>query len=176
MKRSYFPGCFVIMLFAVMSFFSQPVYAGPPETIASDARCAVCGMFVTKYPNWVTQIRYSDGSEKYFDGVKDLMAHFFDSAAYGTDSKIEPKEIWVKDYYSLQWIPGRSAFYVMGSDIYGPMGEELVPFAERKSADNFLTDHHGKKVLTFDEITSEMVESMRAAHKMKGHMKGHMMK
>jgi len=127
-------------------------------------------MFVAKYPNWVAQIQYADGNRKYFDGVKDLMVHLLNPASYGVDPDLQINEIWVKDYYSLEWINGRSAFYVVGSDVFGPMGKELIPFSKGDAADNFLKDHHGKQILLFNEITSEMVESMRTGHKMKGHM------
>ena len=54
-----------------------------------------------------------------------------------------------------------------GSDVYGPMGHELIPFSSRAAAENFLKDHHGKQVISFSEITSELIESLRKGHKMK---------
>jgi copper chaperone NosL len=159
-----------IMLLAGITFSPHPVSAGPPETIGSSERCAVCGMFVAKYPNWVTQVQYEDENPKYFDGVKDLMVYLFAPASYGSEPGLKTKEIWVKDYYSLKWIDGRSAIYVGGSDVFGPMGKEFIPFSKREAAENFHKDHHGKQILVFDEITSEMVGSMRSGHKMKNHM------
>ena len=50
------------------------------------------------------------------------------------------------------------------------MGKEFIPFSKKEAAENFRKDHHGKRIILFDEITSEMVESMRSGHKMKGHM------
>ncbi|MBC8318797.1 MAG: nitrous oxide reductase accessory protein NosL [Desulfobulbaceae bacterium] len=171
MKSHILSICGLALLLIGIFLSPQAVSAGPPEKVESTERCPVCGMFVAKYPNWVTQIQYTEGHPKYFDGVKDLMAHFFSPAAYGFTPELLAKEIWVKDYYSLKWIDGRSAVYVTGSDVFGPMGKEFIPFSTQESAENFLKDHHGKKVLLFHEITSEMVESMRSGHKMKGHMK-----
>lgn len=170
MKSYLFSACCIILLFAGILLLPQPVSAGPPETVESSERCAVCGMFVAKYPNWVTQIQYEDGKPKYFDGVKDLMAYLFDPASYGSNPGLQAKEIWVKDYYTLEWIDGRAAVYVGGSDVFGPMGKEFIPFSKREAAENFRKDHHGKKILLFEEITSEMIKSMRSGHKMKGHM------
>jgi nitrous oxide reductase accessory protein NosL len=147
---------------------ATPGWTAPTEQVGGGERCVVCGMFVAKYPNWVTQLRDKTGKVRFFDGVKDLMAFYFAPASYGADSKLATEEIWVKDYYTLEWLDGRRAFYVVGSDIYGPMGEELIPFTDREAADNFLRDHHGTRVLAFDEITPEMVEAMRGMHKMKG--------
>jgi nitrous oxide reductase accessory protein NosL len=168
MKGNRFLHGLLALLFSVAAV--APGWAAPPDKVGSSERCVVCGMFVAKYPNWVTQLSDKTGKARFFDGVKDLMAFYFDPASFGADSGLAAAEIWVKDYYTLEWVDGRQAFYVVGSDIYGPMGEEFIPFLDRPAAENFLKDHHGSKVLAFDEITREMVESMRGMHKMKGPM------
>ena len=78
----------------------------------------------------------------------------------------------MKDYYTLNWVDGKSALYVIGSNVFGPMGKELVPFAAQETAGGFLKDHHGKQVLTFTEITPEIVQSLFSG----GHKKMKMMK
>jgi len=170
MKSLVRAGYVIIFFFAGILTAPQPICADPPDKVELSERCAVCGMFVAKYPNWVTQIQYAGGPQKYFDGFKDLMAHYFSPESYGVTRNLVAKEIWVKDYYSLEWIDGRAAFYVVGSDVFGPMGNEFIPFSKREAAENFLKDHKGQKILVFDDITSEMVESMRFGQKMKGHM------
>ncbi|MBI4793205.1 MAG: nitrous oxide reductase accessory protein NosL [Deltaproteobacteria bacterium] len=168
MKRDRFLHGLLALLLSAATV--APGWAAPLDKAGSSERCVVCGMFVAKYPNWVTQLLDKTGKVRFFDGVKDLMAFYFAPASFGADGKLTAVEIWVKDYYTLEWLDGRQAFYVVGSDIYGPMGEEFIPFTDRAAADNFLKDHHGSRVLTFDEITAEMVESMRGMHKMKGPM------
>ena len=64
--------------------------------------------------------------------------------------------MFVTDYYSLEPIDGRAAFYVIGSDVFGPMGKELVPFARREDAEEFLRDHSGRRIIVFDEIEREL--------------------
>lgn len=159
-----------MLLFFAVVFSGPPVSAEPLSKIDSGERCPVCGMFVAKYPNWVTQIRDQSGKMRLFDGVKDMMAFYFAPASFGADAKTNMGEIWVKEYYGLEWLDGRKAFYVVGSDVYGPMGEEFIPFLDRAAAESFLKDHHGSQVVAFTEITAEMVESMRSQHKMKGQM------
>ena len=117
--------------------------------------------------NWLAQIRLVDGTVMFFDGVKDLLVFHFNPGGYSQASGQGIGEIWVKDYYSLQWVDGRAAFYVIGSDVYGPMGKEFVPFATREAAANFAKDHKGEKILGFAEITDELVQSMRAGMKMR---------
>ena len=139
----------------------------PRDHLKDDARCPVCGMFVAKYEVWVTRIEESPGSFLDFDGVKDLAAYYFKPGVYGGKELQGDSRIWVKDYYSLKWLDGREAFYVHGSDVNGPMGSELIPFATPAAAQSFLTDHHGKKVLTFAEITAALVDELRGGAHMK---------
>jgi nitrous oxide reductase accessory protein NosL len=140
------------------------------SSITEQDRCPVCGMFVAKYPDWVAQVKLSDGNVAMFDGPKDMLVYYFAPAEYGA-GEAAVVDIVVKDYYSQKWIDGRLAFYVTGSDVYGPMGHEFVPFDTREAADNFIKDHHGKMIWALNEITPDLVQSMRKGHKMKGHMK-----
>jgi len=124
----------------------------PPAPSAKD-KCPVCGMFVAPYPNWLGAIVYKDGGRFFFDGPKDLFTYYLAPEKYGSARKgADIAGIYVKDYYSVAAIDGRKAFYVIGSDVRGPMGKELVPFAKKADADGFLKDHRGQKVLRFDEI------------------------
>ena len=53
--------------------------------------------------------------------------------------------VQVTDYYALEPIDGRTAFYVVGSDVFGPMGKELIPFAKKAEAEEFLKDHRAAR-------------------------------
>jgi len=121
-------------------------------------KCPVCGMFVYKYPKWVAQIIYIKNNHEHrlsFDGVKDLMKFYFEPTAWGKFEHIDMKkvDIIVTDYYTQKPINGFNAFYVLRSDVYGPMGNELIPFKNEKDAKVFKTDHNAKSIITFDKIT-----------------------
>lgn len=132
----------------------------PPAPSARD-KCAVCGMFVAPYPNWLGVIVYKDGGRFFFDGPKDLFTYYLAPEKYGSARKqADIADIYVTDYYSVAAIDGRKAFFVIGSDVRGPMGKEPVPFAKKTDADGFLKDHHGKMVLSFDEITPATLKSL----------------
>jgi nitrous oxide reductase accessory protein NosL len=147
------------------------VGAAPHDNVAVDARCPVCGMFVAKYDVWITQINYGEAIFFSFDGVKDMMAFYHNPVAYNGPDQAKITEIWVKDYYSLKWLDARQGFFVIGSDVHGPMGHELVPFVGRTAAESFLSDHHGQRILTFDEITASVVEQLRVGNRMKSRKK-----
>lgn len=131
------------------------------SAVSKKDRCPVCGMFVYKYPKWVARIEFSDGSSYYYDGAKDMFKHYMDIPKYspGKQSR-EIVSISVTDYYSVSLIDGKSAFYVVGSNILGPMGHELIPLKDLKSAQEFAADHKGNKILRFDEITPEIIHEL----------------
>lgn len=112
-------------------------------------KCPICGMFVYKYPRWAAQIHYKEQHFS-FDGVKDLMKYYF-------EHKTDIEKILVSDYYSQEAINGKKAYYVIGSDIYGPMGHELIPFESSEDAIAFKEDHRGTQILRFDAIQKELV-------------------
>ncbi|MEX1309973.1 MAG: nitrous oxide reductase accessory protein NosL, partial [Candidatus Sulfomarinibacteraceae bacterium] len=55
-----------------------------------------------------------------------------------------------------------TAFFVAGSDVRGPMGAELVPFATREDAEAFRSDHRGAAVLAFDDIDLDTLRDLGA--------------
>lgn len=121
-------------------------------------KCPVCGMFVHKYPKWAALI-IEDGKEHYFDGVKDMMKFYIFDVDFPFDrTKIE--KIKVTDFYSLASISAYEAFYVIGSDLFGPMGKELIPFSTQENAENFMRDHSGIRILRFSEITPKLVMAL----------------
>jgi copper chaperone NosL len=145
-------GCLIT---AVLAAEVKPVKPTPKD------KCPVCGMFVAKYPDWVAQIVLRNGSRLYFDGVKDLMKFYLNPSSYqSATSRSEISVVIVTDYYTLEGIEGTRAFYVIGSDVFGPMGRELIPFAKESEAREFLKDHKGKKILRFQEITAEVLKPL----------------
>jgi nitrous oxide reductase accessory protein NosL len=132
-----------------------------PITPAAKDKCPVCGMFVAKYPDFVAEIIFKDGSYAVFDGVKDLFKYYFNLAKYNPGKKLtDIDSIHVTDYYDLKWVDGYKALYVEGSDVYGPMGRELIVFEKEAGAEQFMTDHIGKSLLKFDEITYDLIKRL----------------
>jgi nitrous oxide reductase accessory protein NosL len=68
--------------------------------------------------------------------------------------------VYVTNYYDLSLTDGLSAHYVVGSDIYGPMGRELIPFEKEGDAREFMKDHKGKSLVLFTEVTTELIKQL----------------
>ena len=141
---------------AICSFFllAGSVSAGEPKLPGKKDRCPVCGMFVAPYPDWIATIVLGDGQQIYFDGCKDLFRYYFalpKGEGQGTQGEIA--EIYVTEYYTTQRVPAKGVFFVLGSDVYGPMGKELIPVAGKDLAETFMRDHSGTQVLPFEKVT-----------------------
>jgi nitrous oxide reductase accessory protein NosL len=142
---------FLSVWVAVAAAQTPPPKPGPKDL------CPVCGMLVSKYPHWVATIVYKDGHTHHFDGAKDMFKFWFEPAKYAAGhSREQMARLTVTDYYNLQQVDAKTAFYVIGSDVLGPMGYELVPLATTADANDFMKEHQGKRILRFDQVTRDL--------------------
>lgn len=151
----------IVSVLLLLLIINSVSFAGEKKPVKPSAKdkCPVCGMFVVKYPDWVAQILFNDGSYAVFDGVKDMMKYRLNIKKYNPSMNISDIDsIYVTDYYVLKFVDAKKAFYVLGSDVYGPMGRELIPFEKEADARGFMKDHKGQKVVTFQEITEETLK------------------
>lgn len=144
-----------LSLAATLAAFAEPVQLsrpGPKDT------CPVCGMFVARYPAWVATVQYKDGHAHHFDGAKDLFKYLEDLPRWapGHDAA-NIAAIGVTEYYSVSLIDARSAYYVIGSDVLGPMGHELIPLETLDDAREFMADHQGAGILRFDQVAAQLL-------------------
>jgi nitrous oxide reductase accessory protein NosL len=159
-KEKYFWG-FVILLTLTLTLTRSWSGERKPIKPTPKDKCPVCGMFVAKYPDWGAEILFKDGSYAVFDGAKDMFKYYFNFGKYNPSKKwSDIDSIYVTDYYGLVFIDGYQALYVIGSDVYGPMGRELVPFEKEGDAKEFMKDHKGKSLLRFKEVTTEVIKSL----------------
>ncbi len=138
----------------------QAAHAKPVKLPAPGPRdtCPVCGMFVAPYPYWVATVLWRDGKAVHFDGAKDFFKYLQDLKKYEPGRTMtEINAMGVTDYYATGRIDAAAAFYVIGSDVLGPMGHELVPHDTEAEAQEFMADHSGKRVLRFREVTQAML-------------------
>ncbi|MBU2646240.1 nitrous oxide reductase accessory protein NosL [bacterium] len=139
---------------------------GPYIPITPKERCPVCGMFVSPYPKWITQIQFKDGHHHSFDGMKCFCRFYFDAQKFDDRHKRSDfTKLLVRDYYTLKFIEHDKAYYVIGSDVLGPMGHELIPFESEERARIFLIDHRGQKIIRFSEVTSGLLDKLDHAKK-----------
>ena len=149
--------------FAILILFVSYASSGEQKPLkpAAKDKCAVCGMFVAKYPDFLAQIVFKDGSYAMFDGPKDMFKYYLNMKTYSPSKKVfDIDSVYVTDYYALAPVDARKAYFVTGSDISGPMGRELIPFGKEADAKEFLKDHKGKAMVRFSEVTVAMLKEM----------------
>ncbi len=147
----------------IILFISSVALAGERKPIqpSSKDKCPVCGMIVGKYPDFLAEIVFKDGAYAVFDGAKDMFKYYFNLKKYNPSKNVSDIDsIYVTNYYDLTLINGYAAYYVLGSDVLGPMGRELIPLEKESDAKELLKDHKGQRILKFSEVTKEIVKGL----------------
>jgi len=153
---------FVFLLTLTLTLITDS-YGGERKPIkpSQKDKCPVCGMFVAKYPDFLAEILFKDGSYAVFDGTKDMFKYYFNLKKYNPQKRLEDIDsIYVTDYYNLTLMDGYQTFYVTGSDVYGPMGKELIPLEKEADAKEFMKDHKGQSILRFKGITYQIIKGL----------------
>jgi nitrous oxide reductase accessory protein NosL len=154
----------VMMVLPVFVIGAASAEGHKRKPITKKDKCPVCGMFVYKYPKWVAVIEFADGSSYFYDGAKDMFKHYMNAPKYTPGkSGQEIVSLSVTDYYAVALIDAKEALYVIGSDVFGPMGHELIPFKTQASAQEFLEDHKGTGILHFSDVSEETIKALDAA-------------
>jgi len=63
--------------------------------------------------------------------------------------------MFVKDYLSGEKIPLQHAWFVFGSRLMGPHGDDLIPLSSRTRAELFTKRYGGTKILSFQEVADK---------------------
>lgn len=152
--RSLFFSLLLVCTFTVLSLAGEVKTVTPKQ----NDKCPVCGMFVAKYTHWLAEVVFKDGTYAVFDGPKDMFKYYLNLQKYAPSKR--PDEItgiYVTEYYSTKLLDAKKLFYVIGSDVYGPMGDELIPLTSEADAREFMRDHKGTRILKFQEVTKELL-------------------
>jgi len=148
---------FLIAFFLVaVSFAAEPQDSIPTQK----DKCPVCKMFVSMFADWNARIEFKDSTYATFDGAKCMFKYYLNTKKYNPARNKDVTVISVKDYYSKTSVDALQAFFVIWSDIYGPMGHEPIPFEKEADAEKFLKEHKGKKILRFKDVNPKVIFSL----------------
>mgnify|MGYP001815168185 CR=1 FL=1 len=154
-------GVFVVLLGVGAAVVGELPAAVEPRQPEASATCPVCGMKVAPFPEWIAQVVFADGRTLFFDGAKDLFKYLLERGRFVPDlEEAEIAAIFVTSYYDGTGIVAEEAFYVIGSDVHGPMGPELIPFGTVDEAEEFLRDHGGRRIVRLAEVTKEVLAAL----------------
>ena len=150
-------GCLILLCLVAVSSAGRPQDSTP----SPKEKCPVCGMYVAMFADWNARIEFKDSTYAFFDGAKCMFKYYLNIKKY--NPAIDKKDVTmisVKDYYSKTSIDALQAFFVIWSDVYGPMGHEPIPFEKEADSKKFLKEHKGKKILRFKDISPNVIMSL----------------
>lgn len=97
-------------------------------------------------------------------GVKGEVVGLFDTPRCALlawrGGKVTASSLRVADYYDRRPRDGAELRFVVGSDVLGPMGPDLVP-VDPERATKFMQDHAGERALKLEEITEATLAALR---------------
>ncbi len=110
---------------------------------------------VTKYPKFNAKIILKSGKEVVFSCPKAMFDFYFrpfDYPEYKVKEESDFKKLLVKDYLTGEWIDAKKAYYVFGSRLSGPKGDDLIPLKSKDHVNIYMLKYGGSRVLTFPDI------------------------
>jgi len=115
---------------------------------------------VYKDPKWVSKVELINGKKLFFCSPKSLMEFYHRPGKWsdiGVKSEDDFKDILVTDFKTLEAIDAKGAFFVYGSKIISPSGDDLVPFSTYKDAKEFSEKYRGRRILNFKELKNSLI-------------------
>ena len=118
-------------------------------------RCKHCGMKIDPTSAWRTELVGDDGKVTTFDTPRCALTSWRSGAT-------PAKSIRVQEYYDRKERDGNDVRFIIGGDVLGPMGADLVP-VDPPRASKFIQDHAADRALRLDEITSAVLAGIGGA-------------
>jgi len=122
--------------------------------------CLVRHFKLYKAPKWVAKIEVRNGKIVYFSSPKSMFEFYHRPGKWfdvGIKSERDFSKIIVTDYDTLKPINAEEAFYVYGSRITSPAGDDLVVFKSQKVAQKFAKEYNGKRIFKFNEVSDSLI-------------------
>lgn len=158
--------------------------APDPIALTTDHQCDVCGMVIPNHPGPVAEIFYADEEPSDHDNPArfcsawEAFQYNFErldrgwtvAAFYVTDYSAVDYEIMETEGDTLitshpeadAFVDAEDVTFVVGSEVKGAMGQDLIPFSDREDAESFQDDYDGQ-LAGFDEVTRETVDQLGMA-------------
>jgi nitrous oxide reductase accessory protein NosL len=118
-----------------------------------ELRCKHCGMKIDPASPWRADLVAADGSTTSFDTPRCALTSW-------RSGKSQASTLKVQDYYDRRWRSADELRFVIGGDVVGPMGPDLVP-VEPSRVTKFIQDHSADRALRLDEITMDVLTNVK---------------
>jgi len=129
------------------------------SAVWQNQRDPVYKLEIEKYPKFMAEMKLKNGKTLRFVSVKALMNFYYHPEKFpGYGVGPEGKEIagiYVRDYLDGTKVPAEKAWYVFGSRLAGPHGDDLIPLSSRTRAELFAKRYGGTKIMSYKEMRSK---------------------
>lgn len=147
-------------LLLVMALLSISIFADKITLLNPNTNDMVYHTSLKKYKRFICEAKLQNGKTLQFVSMKSMIRvyrhqkHFLEAKLIS--AKI--KDMYVQDFRTGEKINAKTAFYVIGSNIVGPNGANLIPFKSIKSAKLFERKNGGSKILSFKELVPNIIQ------------------
>jgi len=137
---------------------------GNPNPTGED-RCAMCAMRVADHPEWVGAIELASGDTFYFCCVRCTLATSLQAQKFLGAAESDIRRVRVPDYlHKGKSIDADGAWFIVDSDVRGPMGLAIVPASSQQDADTIVKRHQGR-ILRRAEVTLPVLMDLKQRSK-----------
>lgn len=114
--------------------------------------CERCKMIISE-ERFSSQMIFENGEVYNFDDIGGMIS-------YVSENKINPEKqkMYVKDFITTKWIDSEKAVFISVEKINTPMGFGLIAVSDKDSADKIISEHGGKYVGNFDNVTEFIIK------------------
>ncbi|MCU0444674.1 MAG: nitrous oxide reductase accessory protein NosL [Microscillaceae bacterium] len=149
-------GLFISFLAFACQSNSPEKKAIPNSTRDTKYDCAHCAMPANEYPKWNVKLTTADQKLKWFCSPRCMLMEVKHPQGKLKNFSL----IQLVEYYETRRIKAEDAFFVIGSKVLGPMGNDFVPVKDSASAVEFKNDHEGKQIIRFKDIDTRLIEAV----------------
>lgn len=128
--------------------------------LGTSDRCPVCAMFPARRPDAAAAMTLKSGDTFYFCGNGCLLRTWLRPTVYLGKERDVIDRLIVLDYFSGRPIDGRTATWVAGSDVIGPMGPAIVALQNTDQLAVFKNRHGAKTVFTLDQLDDALWQQL----------------
>jgi len=125
-----------------------------------DTTCLVRHLKVYENPAWAAKIELQNGKKIFFSSPKSMFEFYFRPGKWfdlGVKSEKDFKYILVTDFKTLKAVKAKGAFFIYGTDVTSPAGDDLVAFNSYADAEEFSKKHNGKRILGFRDVSDALI-------------------
>lgn len=117
--------------------------------------CPVKQVALPKNKDFIGVIAYKDNS---YDVMSSAKYTFKQMYHVQKSKKKEIANVWVLDYKTKKLIDSQTAYYVFGSTLMSVGGDDVIPFASQKDAQEFMQVHKGKQIYRVERMSEKFID------------------